>query len=197
MDIDIRPLTPALLEDYLYFFNNVAFTDHPEWSQCYCVHFHWNDRCEAEFESGEKRGSDWAVQMILSGVIKGYLAYSDGKVVGWCNANDKRGYDLLRKRPELWDDADQGSKTKAVVCFLVAPALRGRGIASRLLQRACADAANEGYDWIEAYPPAGACDMYIAHHGTVPLFEKHGFSVYKALARDVIMRKGLRNTGGR
>ncbi|HML48538.1 MAG TPA: GNAT family N-acetyltransferase [Clostridia bacterium] len=192
MEIDIRPLTPALLDDYLCFFNNVAFTDHPEWSQCYCVHFHWNDQCEAESMSGGKSSLDLAVHMIRNGVIRGYLAYWEGKVVGWCNVNDKRGYDALRKRPELWDDADPSSKTKAIVCFLVAPEMRGKGIASQLLRRACADAAGEGYDFFEGYPPAGACDMYAAHHGTIPLFERHGFSLCKTLGRDAVMRKRLR-----
>ena len=30
MNIDIRPLTPDLLGDYLDFFDNVAFADNPE-----------------------------------------------------------------------------------------------------------------------------------------------------------------------
>ena len=191
MELDIRRLTPELLDDYLYFFDHIAFTEHPEWSKCYCVHFHWNDKCEAEFHSGVKIGTDWVVEMIKSGIIQGYLAYMDNKIVGWCNANDKRGYDVLMARNELWDESDKYKKVKSVVCFLVAPNMRGKGIATKLLERASADADFEGYDYVKAYPPAGECDMYAVHHWTIPFFEKCGFAVYKSFTHDVIMRKPL------
>lgn len=31
-----------MLDEYLHFFGQVAFGDHPQWAGCYCVHFHWN-----------------------------------------------------------------------------------------------------------------------------------------------------------
>lgn len=41
MQIDIRQLEPNLLDDYLDFFDNVAFTDHQEWAWCDCFsHYH-------------------------------------------------------------------------------------------------------------------------------------------------------------
>lgn len=40
MNLDIRALTYDLLDDYLDFFDNIAFSDNKEWSGCYCVHFH-------------------------------------------------------------------------------------------------------------------------------------------------------------
>jgi len=187
MKLDIRPLTPDLLEDYLDFFGNVAFADHPEWSQCYCMHFHWAADMEAEFHRSGKRGYDYVTDFIKHGVIQGYLAYLDGKVVGWCNANDKKNYTAL---PERWE-ANEDEKVKSVVCFLVAPGMRGKGIASMMLTRVCVDAQAQGYDFIEGYPPAGACDMYIAHHGTVRLFEKFGFAVHAAFEHDAVMRKYL------
>lgn len=32
MEITIRPLSPALLDDFLSFFDNMTFPDHPDWS---------------------------------------------------------------------------------------------------------------------------------------------------------------------
>ncbi|HBL83319.1 MAG: hypothetical protein A2Y17_05490 [Clostridiales bacterium GWF2_38_85] len=191
MKLDIRRLTPDMLDDYLHFFLDIAFTDHPEWSGCCCVHFHWNEKYEAEFHSGEKSGTDWAVEMVKGGIIQGYLAYMNGQVVGWCNANDKHNYDVLKVRSELWDESDKTNRVKSIVCFLVAPDMRGKGIATKLLERVCEDAEAEGYNYIEGYPPAGECDMYTAHHGTIPFFEKHGFQLYKTLGQDVMMRKPL------
>ena len=48
MELDIRPLTPDLLVDYLDFFDNVAFADHPAWGQCYCLAFHFEPAWDAE-----------------------------------------------------------------------------------------------------------------------------------------------------
>ena len=41
MELHIRRFDADLLDDYLHFFDNVAFADHPDWAQCYCMHFHW------------------------------------------------------------------------------------------------------------------------------------------------------------
>lgn len=191
MKLEILRLGPELLEDYLHFFRDVAFTDHPEYPKCYCVHFHWNDRYESEFKRSGKHGADWAVEMVLSGIIQGYLAYVDGQVVGWCNANDRRGYDVLAARGELWDESDRNKRIKSVVCFLVAPDRRGKGVAAALLERACSDAAAEGYDCIEGYPLTGECSPYAAHHGTIPLFEKCGFTIHRAFEHDAVVRRYL------
>jgi hypothetical protein len=34
--VEVRELRPELLDDYLRFFDQDAFTDFPEWSGCYC-----------------------------------------------------------------------------------------------------------------------------------------------------------------
>lgn len=191
MELEIRALTPELLGDYLEFFDQVAFADHPEWSQCYCMHFHWQSQWDDE---PPKNNRDRAIEHVKGGLLKGYLAYADGKVAGWCNANDKKNYAALKcnVKPEIWE-ANEDEKVKSVVCFLVAPDLRGKGVATKLLEHACADAKVDGYDFIEGYPPFGDCGMYAAHHGTVALFEKFGFAVYKQSGNCCIMRKYLGN----
>ena len=42
MEIKIKSLEPELIDDFLYFFDNVAFTDNPDWSVCYCHFHHFN-----------------------------------------------------------------------------------------------------------------------------------------------------------
>ena len=190
-DIEIKPLTPALIADFFYYFDNVAFTDHPDWSQCYCMAFHWKREWDDE---PERSFGEWAFDLINDGLAQGYLAYSDGKVIGWCNSNDKSNYAALKHNvnPELLTD-NEDIKVKSVVCFLVAPELRGKGVATKLLERVCEDAAADGYDYIEGYPLFGECDMYAAHHGTVALFEKCGFTIYKQIAHDCVVRKYLKD----
>lgn len=195
MNLIIRPLSPELLGDYLYFFDNVAFSDHPDWAQCYCMAFHWQREWDDEPGHGFRAR---AVGLVNSGVAQGYLAYSAGKVVGWCNANDKSSYAALGNNvnPGLLSDG-AGAKIKSVVCFLVAPAVRGKGIAATLLERVCADASADGYDFIEGYPMPGGWDMYAAHHGTVALFEKCGFAVHKRIDNDCVVRKYLNTKRGK
>lgn len=193
MNIDIRALSFALIDDYMDFFDNIAFSDHKEWSECYCVHFHWDSTLEAQskLSGGEKRGRDYAIEFIRGGVIQGYLAYRNDTAVGWCNANDKTGFRRLVERRELWDDADYDAKAKAVVCFITAPNMRGRGIATKLLDRVCKDAAADGYEYIEAYPRRGEADIFINHHGPYALYEKFGFALHKDTEHDSVVRKYL------
>ncbi len=194
MELEIRALTPELLADYLEFFDRVAFADHPEWSQCYCLAFHFEPSWDAEDAERKNPWRERAIKFVREGTVRGYLAYADSKVAGWCNANDKKNYAALKcsVKPEIWE-TNENEKVKSVVCFLVAPDLRKKGIATKLLERACTDAKADGYEFIEGYPPFGDCGMYAAHHGTVALFEKCGFAVYKQSGDGCVMRNHFGN----
>ncbi|MCL1951286.1 MAG: GNAT family N-acetyltransferase [Oscillospiraceae bacterium] len=192
MDVEIRRLTPDLAEDYLYFFDHVGFTDHPEWSQCYCLHFHFEPAWDAEDEGRDHPWRERAARLVREGKLQGYFAYADGQVAGWCNANDRENFCRLVERKELWDEASRGKRVKSIVCFIVAPALRGQGIATRLLERACEDAKREGYDFLEAYPVRGRADRYAHHHGPPKLYKKFGFTAHKKYRRDCVMRRDLK-----
>ena len=39
--LTIKTLNDETLEDYLYFFDHVAFADHPDWAGCYCTFNHF------------------------------------------------------------------------------------------------------------------------------------------------------------
>jgi GNAT superfamily N-acetyltransferase len=107
----------------------------------------------------------------------GVLAYVDGEVAGWCSIAPKSTYRALvnsRTIPHL-DDADVWS----LVCFVVRPGFRRRGLMHELLDGAVAHARTMGAAAIEGYPvdPAGErIDQTSGYVGTVQLFEAHGFS---------------------
>lgn len=201
MDMMIRRLTPELAEDYMDFFDNTAFTDHADWRGCYCIHFHWNAQLDAEHERCVKQEKEDPVlfnrrsvkSLVLGGGIRGYLYYVDGKVAGWCNANDRENYDALQEniKPELWQEPS-GEKVLSIVCFSIAPDMRGTGVATTLLLRICADAVAEGYDYIEAYPHTGSNDMFVNHHGPEPLYQKLGFVLHRESDGQGIYRKYLK-----
>lgn len=194
--MEIKKLTPELIDDYISFFDDVAFTDNEEWDGCYCVWYHWNDALQAEFtkcpEAGKKGfNRDLAVRLIKDGTLQGYLAYDGGSVTGWCNANDKGSYDSLNREkcPELWEDTNPGDRIKSIVCYTIAPEMRQKGIATALLQRVCEDAQAEGYDYVEAYPGKSDKNIVRNYHGPYSLYEKNGFTLCRELEYDCLVRK--------
>ena len=78
----------------------------------------------------------------------------------------------------------------SVVCFEISPNHRGRGIATILLKQICSDAAQNGYQYVEAYPEVGG-QTSLAFTGPVRLYEKNGFSEFKNDGKTIIMRKHL------
>ncbi len=197
METIIRPLSPELLDDFLYFFDHVAFADHPEWQWCYCTFFHLGKQDEQRLEEESSRCTrdvlrNVAIDLINTGVMRGYLAYADGQVVGWCNASDKRGYKKLCENRDIWDGDDaKAPPVKVVTCFIVAPTFRRKGVAAALLNRVLQDAAAEGCQVLEAYPAAGELDCFGHYHGHPAMYEACGFKPYRQLDGYSIYRKTL------
>ena len=82
----IRELAPELVNDYVTFFDHDAFGDNPSWAACYCYFNqaphqfrNWDERTAAENRQAVSH-------LIGAGEMQGYLAYVEGKVIGWCNA---------------------------------------------------------------------------------------------------------------
>ncbi len=107
----------------------------------------------------------------------GVLAYVDGQTVGWCSVAPKSTYRALvnsRTIPHLQDE-----DAWSVVCFVVRPGFRRRGLMHPLLEGAIGHACAMGATTLEGYPvdPGGErVDQTAGYVGTVPLFEAHGFN---------------------
>ena len=104
--------------------------------------------------------------------MRGYLAYQDGKVVGWCNAAPR---DLLHA---LDGDLVSGSEEiGCILCFVVSPAMRGRGIARSLLSAACEGLRAQGLLYVEANPRPNATGSGENHFGPMSMYLSVGFAV--------------------
>jgi len=204
MKIEIQSLTPELAADYFDLFDNRAFTDHAEWSCCYCTTFHTGKEFDQKIEKtyqetgGENfwtenircimRGA--AERFVTDGTLHGYLAYADGIPVGWCNAGEKISYarfDLDTKTDRFIREFPNDGVI-SVLCFVTAPEYRGKGVAAALLDRVVSEAKANGYSAVEGYPRRyDKCEPY-DFNGPLVLFEHAGFQ--KAYERDgvVIMR---------
>ena len=83
-------------------------------------------------------------------------------------------------------------KVKAIFCFAISPKMQRRGIASRLVERVCLDAADDGFDFVEAYPNREFIDEAEDFMGPFALYKKSGFSEHHETDEKLVMRKQLR-----
>lgn len=184
----IEPLSPALLNDWLHFFDTAAFTDNADWAGCYCSCYQVNCSNKEWSSRTKEQNRTWAQLAIQSGTLQGYLAYEGSQAVGWCNVNGKTSFPLLIREKELLHD-EASSKTAAIICFVISPQHRGKGIARKLLQHAIAGYAAKGVEAIEAYPYKGELSPADQFHGPLELFLSEGFSVLKEFERFSVVRK--------
>jgi ribosomal protein S18 acetylase RimI-like enzyme len=187
MEFTIKRLTPDLLKDYLYFFDNIIFTENPDWSKCYCFSYHFIGTNE-QWNKEENRAS--VIKYINENKMTGYLAYSDNIPVGWCNANNRLKYERLLKYYDLIDNAED--KVCSVVCFLINPDYRRKGIAQKILEQICIDYSQHNYDYIEAYPGKGELSCEGHFKGPLELYKKMEFRIEKELDDYFIVRKRLK-----
>lgn len=188
-EIDVRELTPALLEDWLAFFDYDAFADNHEWAACYCHFYHANHSAKDWDERSSLENRTASSQLIAAGRLKGYLAYVDRKAVGWCQAAPYVSIPNLKsdKRFALAEPEGVGS----IVCFVVARPFRRSGVARRLLDAACAGFRDMGLVVAEAYPRKQASGDAANYHGPLALFLEAGFAPFSESETVVVVRKNL------
>jgi ribosomal protein S18 acetylase RimI-like enzyme len=187
MHITIKPLTPELINDYLFLFDNIVFTENPEWSACYCFSFHFTGTGE-QWKKENNRAS--VISYINENKMNGYLAYSHDKPVGWCNANNRSKYQALSKYYKLTGSSEE--KICSVVCFVVDPDYRRQGIAQRLLEQVCSDCSAQDYDYIEAYPAKGILSCERQYKGPMELYKRLNFKVENEYENYSVVRKKLK-----
>jgi len=185
-EITVKELTPSLRDDFLHFFDHVAFADNPDWSDCYCSLYHFPNK-------GKEETRRTASNFVEEGKMYGFLAYENGKPVGWCNAANRNNYPalhwLLGPGPEKWE------KVGSIVCFVVGSSHRKKGVASHLLNVACKKFSEQGLAFAEAYPvkksPSAAWDF----PGPLSMYLKNGFTAHRDNDWYLVVRKRLQPPG--
>jgi len=186
MDIIVKPLIPDLLYDYLFFFDHMVFAEHPDWSKCYCYSFHFTGPDE---QWNKKENRTAVIKLIKEDKMRGYLAYSNNKPIGWCNANNRNNYQRLRRIYELDDDTKEN--ICSIVCFLISPEFRRKGIAKMLLERIIEDYSFNNYDYIEAYPMKNELSCEKNYKGPLSLYKRNNFRIVKAYDNYNVVRREL------
>lgn len=168
----------------------------PDAPTCWCLYFRLTSS-----EFGAVRGAarpQRLRELCARDDAPGVIAYLDGVPVGWCALGPRSEMGrLVRSRtiPKV-DDLPVWS----IVCFVVRPGHRRRGIAHALLEGAVAYAASRGAVMVEGYPADTGGERIstaFAYVGTTGMFTRAGFErVVETAARTggrrrVLMRRRL------
>jgi GNAT superfamily N-acetyltransferase len=187
-DVTVHPVTKNRVDDWLRFFDHDAFAGNPDWASCYCLEPH----VPATPELPERAWRDTQATVagrLREGTTFGYLAYVEGRPVGWVNASLRWDYGLYR----LVDpDGPEPRSVIGVSCFVVAPPFRRHGVASALLDRVIADASARGASWIEAYPHNEPKASDAGHfRGPRSMYEARGFQSIEVREEYTVMRRRI------
>lgn len=188
MDIEIKKLTPDLLDDFLYFFDKTAFTDNHHFASCYCYFYHCNYSGKEWENRTAQENREATINLISQGLMHGFLAYAEGKPVAWCHTDLRKN---LAELNDLCNEEDNVYKIGSIVCFIVAPGYRRKGIATRLLEYAIRDFKNDCYNIIEAYPKLVSKTDAEDHHGPLKMYLDHGFAQVGGNKIFAIVRKAI------
>ena len=170
MSIDVYPATLDRFED-------VAVLLGPGKESapaCWCLYYRLSS---GEFSRlwGEGR-PDLLRALCARDQAPGMLAYLDGVPVGWCALGPRTEMERLQRSRTI-PKVDE-RPVWSVVCFVVRPGYRRRGVARALLDGGIAYARSCGAVALESYPvdSGGArINTSFAYVGTTGLFEAAGF----------------------
>ena len=185
--INVKPLTPAMREQYLAYFDGPAFADNPVWARCYCLSYHLGEDLETSDARTAASNRAQRATQIERGEASGVLAFAGDRVVGWCNASPRTTLPLL----DRYFPSDDPDNTGSIVCYVIAPRYRGQGIARKLLDGAETMMRERSMRWLEAYPSKAPPTAAASYHGKLSMYLDAGFEQVRENERYVTVRKAL------
>jgi GNAT superfamily N-acetyltransferase len=189
MNITIKQLSENLLNDYLYFFDNIAFVDNREWDGCYCMFYHHDNDVKDWLSRSKEDNRTMAINMIKDHKLNGFLAYNNETPIAWCNANDKKSFSFNKNLNKVYGDFDDS--IVSIVCFLVSHQYRRCGISTQLLQAVINYYQKTGKKHLEAYPFKNTIKDSENYHGPSSLYIKNGFYIDKEYGKYIVMKYNL------
>lgn len=194
MSIDVRPATVERFDDVAALLG----PKNPE-RACWCLYYRVSSGAFSALR-GQQR-PELLRELCAKDQAPGMLAYLDGVPVGWCALGPRTEMERLQRSRTI-PKVDE-RPVWSVVCFVVRPGYRRRGVARALLDggisyaRSCAAVA------LEAYPvdtEGGRISGAFAYVGTTKMFEEAGFTrIVETAARSAglprwLMRRELSST---
>jgi GNAT superfamily N-acetyltransferase len=174
-------------------FMDGAFDDNPEWAGCYCAFYdHTGPTWDSEEPGFAERNRANRRDTIEAGNAAGLVAVEDGEILGWLNAAPRDMYASPRRYGAAAEPDDP--PTGSIMCFVVSPDHRGKGVAKALLAAADDHFRALGLEVAEAYPPVELDPdepFTTAYKGTRKMYEDAGYAPVRDIKSFTVMRKSL------
>ncbi|HSF95898.1 MAG TPA: GNAT family N-acetyltransferase [Thermohalobaculum sp.] len=185
MNIEVRPLTPGLWEDFEALMGPKGGAE-----GCWCML--WRVPASVYKDGrGEPNRQAMRARVLEGGRPPGLIAYLDRVPAGWVSIAPRTEFPRM-ENSRIVGPVDT-RPVWSVTCFFIKPGSRGRGVATALLAAACGFAAQHGAQVVEGYPVDPHGERYanaFAWTGLMRLFEKAGFAeVARRSEKRPIMRK--------
>lgn len=173
MNFIIKPLSPELAETFTEYFGSLEFGHAPHWAGCFCQYYFSDCQFEEWISRDGDQNRSMALENIRNGIMEGFLAFDGDKCIGWCNANDIQK--LLRIKDEV-KDVVKDMKVGCVICFVIHPEYRGRGVARQLLKQAVEDFRATGFNAVISIPVKNVEVQEKQYRGTYNMYKEQGFT---------------------
>jgi GNAT superfamily N-acetyltransferase len=171
VDLRIEPVTPDRWDDLV-----AVFGERGEASRCWCMYFRLP---RPEWAAGGREANREQLRgLVRGGREPGLLAYADGEPAGWVSVAPREEFLPHLERTRVLRPAP-GEGVWSVLCFVVRPGLRRRGIAGALLDAAVDFARDRGARAVEGHPlddarrKVHAMEAYV---GVASMFARAGFT---------------------
>lgn len=186
MRLEYIKITPERADDFLDFFDRLAFTPDDEWAGCYCLEGHLKG--EDKIKSPLKRRCK-AEKLVKSGKLTGYLIKDGDRLIGWVKLGDKLDFDGFIECPHGEMPKKHGV-TASIYCIDLINEYRGRGLSREILEFAVRASSEAGFEYLEGYPSS---DLYEKrnYRGHMGIYIDAGFESIEDFGEFIVMRKKL------
>lgn len=187
--LSIRPLTAERWPDLVALFGRPGLSVA---RGCFCMYYRRSGKHERPPGVTYSESNEKALRALVDrGVVPGLLGYDGKRAVGWVSLGPREDYAKLRRSSVMKPVDDE--PVWSIVCFVVDPEARGRGVAEAMLKGAIAWARARRVKLLEAYPcdkPARAADDSM-WFGAKTMFDRAGFTevARRKPMRPVVRRK--------
>ena len=191
MKLRIEPLTDERWDDLVELFERPGASIA---RGCYCMYYRRSGKHDVPAGMTYSEANKRALRKLVDrGVVPGLIGYEKDRPIGWVSLGPREDYAKLRRSPVMKPVDER--PVWSIVCFVVDPAARHRGIAEAMLNGSVKWARKQGVTLLEAYP----CDKRKESaddsmwFGAKPMFDRAGFvEVARRKPTRPVMRKRLR-----
>ncbi|HEY2967816.1 MAG TPA: GNAT family N-acetyltransferase [Casimicrobiaceae bacterium] len=191
LKLRIEPLTADRWDDLVELFGRPGASAA---RGCYCMYYRRSGSQDVPAGLTYSEANKRALKSLVDrGVVPGLIGYEKGRPIGWVSLGPREDYAKLKRSPVMKPVDER--PVWSIICFVVDPEARHRGVAEAMLNGALRWARKQGATLLEAYPcdkAAKAADDSM-WFGAKSMFDSAGFvEVARRKPTRPVVRKSLR-----